>query len=152
MAECFGDAKWKGIIKTISDGLRWDWSCGWHNNVPNQPKQSNNAGVIVLLCLATLWYLATLAKFMEIAGIPGVIGDIDGRHIKIIAPSQDEDVFVNRKQLHSINIQIVFDARYNILDSQCVYMLILVGLQPQFDYAAQSDNCNCPSTHAGEKI
>ena len=106
----------------------------------------------MLLCLATLWYLATLAKFMEIAGIPGVIGDIDGRHIKIIAPSQDEDVFVNRKKLHSINIQIVFDARYNILDSQCVYMLILVGLQPYFDYAAQSDNCNCPSTHAGEKI
>ena len=53
---------------------------------------------------------------MEIAGIPGVIGAIDGTHIKIIAPSQDYEVFVNRKKLHSINTQIVFDARYNILD------------------------------------
>ena len=53
---------------------------------------------------------------MEIAGIPGVIGAIDGTHIKIIAPSQDEDIFVNRKKPYSINTQIVFDARYNILD------------------------------------
>ena len=47
------------------------------------------------------------AKFMEIAGIPGVIGAINGIHITIIAPSQDEDVFVNWKKLHSINLQIV---------------------------------------------
>ena len=33
----------------MSDGPQRDWSCGWvgegRNNVPNQPKQSNNAGV-----------------------------------------------------------------------------------------------------------
>ncbi|KAK0135064.1 Beta-1,3-glucosyltransferase [Merluccius polli] len=46
----------------------------------------------------------------------GVVGAIDGTHIKIIAPSKDEDVFVNRKKLHSINTQIVFDATFNILD------------------------------------
>ena len=34
---------------------------------------------------------------MEIAGIPVVMGAIDGTHIRIIAPSQDEDIFVNRK-------------------------------------------------------
>ena len=37
-------------------------------------------------------------------------------HIQIIAPSIDEDVFVNRKKVHSINTQIVFDATFNILD------------------------------------
>ena len=46
-AECFQDAKWQGIIKTMSDGLQRDLSCGWvgeeRNNVPSQPKQSNNA-------------------------------------------------------------------------------------------------------------
>ena len=31
-------------------------------------------------------------------------------------------------------------------------MHILVGLQPQFDYATQSDNCYCPSIHASEKM
>lgn len=55
-------------------------------------------------------------NFMEIAGIPGVIGVIDGTHIKIIAPCQDEDVFVNRKKFHSINTQVVFDAHFMILD------------------------------------
>ncbi|KAK0133490.1 putative nuclease HARBI1 [Merluccius polli] len=48
--------------------------------------------------------------------MPGVVGAIDGTHIKIIAPSKDEDVFVNRNKVHSINTQIVFDATCNILD------------------------------------
>ena len=33
-----------------------------------------------------------------------------------------------------------------------VYIHSLVGLQPQFDYATQLDNCNRPSMHASEKI
>ncbi|XP_052000928.1 putative nuclease HARBI1 [Xyrauchen texanus] len=56
------------------------------------------------------------ASFMDITGVPGVVGAIDGTHIKIIAPRQDEDVFVNRKKTHSINTQIVFDANFTILD------------------------------------
>ncbi|KAK0132297.1 putative nuclease HARBI1 [Merluccius polli] len=35
--------------------------------------------------------------FMDIAGFPGVVGVIDGTHARIIAPSEDEAVFVNRK-------------------------------------------------------
>ncbi|KAK0146734.1 putative nuclease HARBI1 [Merluccius polli] len=45
----------------------------------------------------------------------GVVGAVDGTHIQIIAPSKDEDVFVNRKKVH-INTQIVVDATFNILD------------------------------------
>ncbi|KAK0144401.1 putative nuclease HARBI1 [Merluccius polli] len=58
------------------------------------------------------------ANFMAFAGMPvaGVVGAIHGTHIKIIAPSKHEDVFVNRKKVHSINTQIVFDATFNILD------------------------------------
>uniref|UniRef100_A0A3B1IY90 Putative nuclease HARBI1 n=1 Tax=Astyanax mexicanus TaxID=7994 RepID=A0A3B1IY90_ASTMX len=55
-------------------------------------------------------------QFMQIAGFPRVVGAIDGTHIKIIAPSINEDVYVNRKRYHSINTQVVFDAEYNILD------------------------------------
>ncbi|KAI2648143.1 hypothetical protein H4Q32_018159 [Labeo rohita] len=44
------------------------------------------------------------AHFMAIAGFPGVVGAIDGTHVRIIAPSEDEHAFV------------VFDASYNILD------------------------------------
>uniref|UniRef100_A0A3P9BWJ3 Putative nuclease HARBI1 n=1 Tax=Maylandia zebra TaxID=106582 RepID=A0A3P9BWJ3_9CICH len=54
--------------------------------------------------------------FMDIAGFPGVVGVIDGTHVRIIAPSEDEAVFVNRRNFHSINVQIVFSAACKILD------------------------------------
>ncbi|KAK0132291.1 putative nuclease HARBI1 [Merluccius polli] len=38
----------------------------------------------------------------------GVVGAVDGTHIQIIAPSKDEDVFVNRKKVHT--------STFNILD------------------------------------
>ncbi|KAL0153832.1 hypothetical protein M9458_050862, partial [Cirrhinus mrigala] len=56
------------------------------------------------------------AHFIAIAGLPGVVGAIDGTHVQIIAPSEDEHAFVNRKKIHTINMQVVFDASYNILD------------------------------------
>lgn len=54
--------------------------------------------------------------FQQIAGFPGVIGAIDGTHIRIIAPKEFEAEYVNRKRYHSINVQVVFDATYRILD------------------------------------
>ena len=44
------------------------------------------------------------------AGLPNVIGAIDCTHILIRAPSVDEYVYVNRKNVHSINTQIICDA------------------------------------------
>lgn len=56
------------------------------------------------------------ADFMQIAGFPGVVGVIDGTHIRIVAPREYEAEFVNRKRFHSINTQLVFDAKYRIID------------------------------------
>ena len=56
------------------------------------------------------------AEFMEIGGFPGVVGAIDGTHIRIVAPREYEAEYVNRKNFHSINAQFVFDAKYRILD------------------------------------
>ena len=67
------------------------------------------------------------ANFVAIAGMPGVVGAIDGTHIRIIAPSKDEDVFVNRKKVHSINTQVVFDANFNM----AYWMLMQSGLELQ---------------------
>ncbi|KAK3886785.1 hypothetical protein Pcinc_009105 [Petrolisthes cinctipes] len=61
--------------------------------------------------------LARIAgEFRQVAGFPGVVGVIDGTHIRIIAPRRFEAEYVNRKNYHSVNVQIVFDAAYNILN------------------------------------
>ncbi len=54
--------------------------------------------------------------FMRIAGFPGVVGAIDGTHVRIISPTVNEEAYVNRKGFQSINVQVVFDAAYKILD------------------------------------
>ena len=43
----------------------------------------------------------------NIAGFPCVIGCVDGTHIRIQAPSQNEPNYVNRKNYHSINVQVI---------------------------------------------
>jgi hypothetical protein len=45
-------------------------------------------------------------EFADIANIPGVVGCIDGTHIRICRPQQFEEAFVNRKNYHSINVQV----------------------------------------------
>ena len=45
-------------------------------------------------------------KFHAKAGFPNVIGCIDGTHVRILAPSNNEHEYVNRKNFHSINVQV----------------------------------------------
>ncbi|XP_013882495.1 putative nuclease HARBI1 [Austrofundulus limnaeus] len=54
--------------------------------------------------------------FHAIAGLPNTIGAIDCTHIRIKAPSPDAFPFLNRKQYHSINVQIISDSKYKLLN------------------------------------
>ena len=45
-------------------------------------------------------------QFYSKACFPGVIGAIDCTHVALIAPKDDEHLYVNRKHTHSINIQV----------------------------------------------
>ena len=54
--------------------------------------------------------LRVFEDFEQVSYLPRVIGAIDGSHIRIIAPSEDEYAYVNRKRYHSINIQAVCNA------------------------------------------
>ena len=45
--------------------------------------------------------------FFTKGGFPGVIGCVDGTHIKIQAPHENKNDFVNRKGFHSINEQAI---------------------------------------------
>lgn len=60
----------------------------------------------------------TKRAFYEVAGFPGVIGLIDCTHIKLVfnVPPGNAGNYFNRKQFYSINVQIVSDNKYRILD------------------------------------
>lgn len=42
----------------------------------------------------------------EHPGFPGIIGVIDGTHIRIRAPTRQPDAYVNRKKFHSLVTQV----------------------------------------------
>ncbi|KAJ8934262.1 hypothetical protein NQ314_013484 [Rhamnusium bicolor] len=49
-------------------------------------------------------------------GFPGVLGVIDGTHIKIDKPSDDPDSYINRKGFYSIQVQLLCDHQMKIRD------------------------------------
>ncbi|KAK7095731.1 hypothetical protein V1264_005102 [Littorina saxatilis] len=58
----------------------------------------------------------TIAKFYQKADFPNVVGCIDCTHVQILAPTENEHVYVNRKGRHSINVQLVCDADLIIIN------------------------------------
>jgi len=50
-------------------------------------------------------------EFARVCGFPGVIGAIDGTHIKIRAPPTDPSSYINWKGFPSLNLQVVCDLR-----------------------------------------
>ena len=55
-------------------------------------------------------------RFRQASGMPGIVGCIDGTHVQIQAPHENEYLYVNRKGYHSINVQIACDANYKIIN------------------------------------
>ncbi|WAR08359.1 HARB1-like protein, partial [Mya arenaria] len=55
----------------------------------------------------------TKTGFHAIRGFPSVISAVDGTHVRIQTPSEDEEQYVNRKHFHSINVQASCDHRGN---------------------------------------
>lgn len=52
-------------------------------------------------------------QFFLQAGFPCVIGCVDCTHIRIQAPHEHENNYVNRKRYHSINVQAICDHQGN---------------------------------------
>ncbi|KAL7370675.1 hypothetical protein ABVT39_007405 [Epinephelus coioides] len=57
-------------------------------------------------------------KYHNIGGFPDVVGCVDGTHVKIKAPSDHENAYVNRKGFHSLNAQLVCDP--DLILTNCV--------------------------------
>ena len=60
--------------------------------------------------------LNVMGGFHEISGFPNDIGAIDGTHIRIKSPPNDEHLFLNRKNYHSINVQGVCDEKLRFIN------------------------------------
>ncbi|XP_052237807.1 putative nuclease HARBI1 [Dreissena polymorpha] len=52
----------------------------------------------------------------DTASFTQVVGVVDGTHIRIQAPSTNEDDYVNRKGFHSLNVQMICDATFRFVD------------------------------------
>lgn len=64
----------------------------------------------------------TKIAFEQKFNVPGVIGVVDGTHVALSAvPNEIEIPFVNRKQFHSINVQIICDTRLYITNINARY-------------------------------
>ena len=61
-------------------------------------------------------YQAIALEFERKKGFPGVIGAIDGSHIRIKAPAHHEPDYINRKRYHSIILQAVAREDRRIID------------------------------------
>ncbi|VEN46497.1 unnamed protein product, partial [Callosobruchus maculatus] len=58
---------------------------------------------------------AILPQFIQFPTTAGVIGFVDGTLIAIKRPDEHEELYINRKGYHSLNVQIVSDCNYKIL-------------------------------------
>ncbi|KAJ8728924.1 hypothetical protein PYW07_006620 [Mythimna separata] len=54
-------------------------------------------------------------RFYEKFGIPDVVGCIDGTHIAIVKPNQNEDRYFCQKNYHSLNVQLICNADMDII-------------------------------------
>uniref|UniRef100_A0A183FNX1 DDE Tnp4 domain-containing protein n=1 Tax=Heligmosomoides polygyrus TaxID=6339 RepID=A0A183FNX1_HELPZ len=53
--------------------------------------------------------VAMSRRLFALCGIPNIVGAIDGTHVKIIAPTEWENCYVNRKGFRSINVGTIAD-------------------------------------------
>lgn len=63
--------------------------------------------------------LIQLRKFEDRKGIPGIIGAIDGTHIKISAPNTNKRSYYNRKKYYSLQLQAIVDDDMKFIDLHC---------------------------------
>lgn len=55
-------------------------------------------------------------KFLQLAGVSGVVGAIDGTYVHIKAPVDNPQAYINRKCFHGITLQAICDADRKFLD------------------------------------
>lgn len=56
--------------------------------------------------------IEVMAAFKHVSGFPSVIGAIDGTHVEIRSPHEDNhQAYINRKGYPSVHVQVMFHAK-----------------------------------------
>ena len=66
----------------------------------------------------------TLAEYYKLEqefDFPGMIGAIDGCHIRVSPPKSEREHYYNRKMYHSVNFQAICNSRREFIDVFCKY-------------------------------
>ncbi|XP_043194465.1 putative nuclease HARBI1 [Amphibalanus amphitrite] len=98
-------------IRSISD--RFDLT---KSSVIRSNRRLTNAIVNDLLGEHVKWPNNTAAGAIDCAGGIEIVGAIDGSHIPISQPVEDQEVYVNRKGFHSLVLQAVCQADTRFID------------------------------------
>ena len=54
--------------------------------------------------------------FYDMSNFPNCLGAVDGTLVPILAPSEDEHLYITRKGFHALNVQVVCDANNEFLN------------------------------------
>lgn len=83
---------------------------------------NNLAATYVRFPTTDIEFNAVKNDFERKYGIPGIVGVVDGTHVILSSlPHNIEHAYVNRKGLHSINVQIVCDSNMMITNVNARY-------------------------------
>ncbi|XP_066590789.1 putative nuclease HARBI1 [Prorops nasuta] len=103
------------VYRSVSDRFNLSkdtiWKCVFNvsyvlqNHVKDYIKWPNNREL-----------LENEVKFKEMSNFPGVVGVIDGCHIRISSPIDNPNNYINRKGIHSIVLQGICDYRRKFID------------------------------------
>lgn len=125
MGTCVGSASILPIIK-LAAALRFFAEGSYQKGVGNdffvgmaQPTFSKALSEVLMilennLCPAAINFPIDDAEkdaikrgFYDKTGFPGIIGCVDGTHVRIISPASDQHLYYNRKGFHSMNVMLV---------------------------------------------
>ncbi|XP_051159320.1 putative nuclease HARBI1 [Leptopilina boulardi] len=103
------------VYRSICDRFGISKSTGWECVM--EVARALSARAPNFIAWPTAEEIPTIARdFEAIAGFPGVIGLIDGSHVRINAPHEFPDSYINRYGFHSINVQGICDSQMRFID------------------------------------
>ncbi|XP_059226785.1 putative nuclease HARBI1 isoform X1 [Stomoxys calcitrans] len=99
--EIISSASKSSVCRIIRECLQLfeNWICGKWIKTPTQEEEQD-----------------TMASFFEKTGFPGIIGCVDGTHVRFKGPGNDvKHLYYNRKGYYSINAMVICDHNMKII-------------------------------------